>query len=85
MLLLLLVNILLVILGAGTFYTVLLLLQALFYLMAAAGRMMGLAGRSNKLLYIAYYFVFMNLNVFRGMAYLKSHSNSGAGEKARRS
>jgi len=85
MLLLLLVNILLVILGAGTFYTVLLLLQALFYLMAAAGWMMGLAGRSNKLLYIAYYFVFMNLNVFRGMAYLKSHSNSGAWEKARRS
>lgn len=85
MLLLLLVNILLVILGAGTFYTVLLLLQALFYLMAAAGWMMGLAGRSNKLLYIAYYFVFMNLNVFRGMVYLKSHSNSGAWEKARRS
>ena len=85
MLLLLLVNILLVILGAGTFYTVLLLLQALFYLMAAAGWMLGLAGRSNKLLYIAYYFVFMNLNVFRGMAYLKSHSNSGAWEKARRS
>lgn len=85
MLLLLLANIFLVILGAGTFYTVLLLLQALFYLMAAAGWMMGLSGRSNKLLYIAYYFVFMNLNVFRGMAYLKSHSNSGAWEKARRS
>ena len=85
MLLLLLVNILLVILGAGTFYTVLLLLQALFYLMAVAGWIMGRSGRSNKLLYIAYYFVFMNLNVFRGMAYLKSHSNSGAWEKARRS
>ncbi len=85
MLLLLLVNIILVILGAGTFYTVMLLLQALFYLMAAAGWLLGRSGHSNKLLYIAYYFVFMNLNVFRGMAYLKSHSNSGAWEKARRS
>jgi hypothetical protein len=27
----------------------------------------------------------MNLNVFRGMAYLKSHKNSGAWEKAKRS
>ena len=85
MLLLLLVNIIMVILGAGTFYTVTLLLQALFYLLAVAGWMLGRSGRSNKLLYIAYYFVFMNLNVFRGMAYLKSHSNSGAWEKARRS
>ena len=85
MLLLLLVNIIMVILCAGTFYTVTLLLQALFYLLAVAGWMLGRSGRSNKLLYIAYYFVFMNLNVFRGMAYLKSHSNSGAWEKARRS
>ena len=85
MLLLLLVNIIMVILGAGTFYTITLLLQALFYLLAVAGWMLGRSGRSNKLLYIAYYFVFMNLNVFRGMAYLKSHSNSGAWEKARRS
>ena len=85
MLLLLLVNIIMVMLGAGTFYTVTLLLQALFYLLAVAGWMLGRSGRSNKLLYIVYYFVFMNLNVFRGMAYLKSHSNSGAWEKARRS
>ena len=85
MLLLLLVNIILVMRGAGTLYTIILVLQALFYLMAVAGWILGRSGRSNKLLYIAYYFVFMNLNVFRGMAYLKSHSNSGAWEKARRS
>ena len=85
MVLLLLINIALVILGAGTFFTVMLLLQALFYLMAAAGWLLSRSGRRNKLLYTAYYFVFMNLNVFRGMIYLKSHHTSGAWEKARRS
>ena len=85
MVLLLLVNIVLTILGAGTFYTVMLVLQTLFYLMAAAGWLLSRFGYRNKLLYTAYYFVFMNLNVFRGMIYLKNHGNSGAWEKARRS
>ena len=85
MVLLLLINIALVILGAGTFFTVMLILQAIFYLMAFGGWFMSRSGRRNKLLYTAYYFVFMNLNVFRGMVYLKSHSKSGAWEKARRS
>ena len=85
MVLLLLINIALVVLGAGKFFTIILLLQALFYLMAAAGWLLSRTGRRNKLLYTAYYFVFMNLNVFRGMAYLKSHHTSGAWEKARRS
>ena len=85
MVLLLLINIALVILGAGTRFTIMLLLQALFYLMAAAGWLLSRSGRRNKLLYTAYYFVFMNLNVFRGMIYLKSHHTSGAWEKARRS
>ena len=85
MVLLLLINIALVVLGAGKFFTIILLLQALFYLMAAAGWLLSRTGRRNKLLYTAYYFVFMNFNVFRGMAYLKSHHTSGAWEKARRS
>ena len=82
---LLIVNILLVALGAGTFYTVALLLQVAFYLMAFAGWWLDRQGRKNKLLYTAYYFVFMNLNVFRGMAYLRTHGKSGAWEKAKRS
>ena len=85
MVLLLLVNIALVVLGADIIFTVTLLFQALFYLMAAAGWLLSRSGRRNKLLYTAYYFVFMNLNVFRGMVYLKSHHTSGAWEKARRS
>ena len=85
MVLLLLVNIALVMMGAGTFYSIMLTLQLLFYLMAFAGWLQNHYGHKNKLLYTAYYFVFMNLNVFRGMAYLRSHGKSGAWEKAKRS
>ena len=85
MVLLLLVNIALVAIGAGNFYTVMLIGQALFYLAAILGWLLNRYGYKNKLLYTAYYFVFMNFNVFRGMAYLKSHGKSGAWEKAKRS
>ena len=85
MLILLVVNIVLVAMGAGTLYTVLLALQAAFYFAALSGWWLSLHGHKNKLLYTAYYFIFMNINVFRGMAYLRSHSNSGAWEKAKRS
>ena len=85
MILLLIVNAVLVALGAGTFFTVVLILQLLFYLAALLGYILSERGHRNKLLYTAYYFLFMNLNVFRGMAYLRSHRNSGAWEKAKRS
>ena len=85
MVLLLFVNIALVVMGSSIFYTVMLILQGLFYLMAVGGWLMNRYGYKNKLLYTAYYFVFMNFNVFRGMAYLKSHGKSGAWEKAKRS
>ena len=85
LIILLIVNGLLVLLDAGAFYTVMLVLQLLFYLMAFAGWWLDRQGHKNKLLYTAYYFVFMNINVFRGMAYLRTHGKSGAWEKARRS
>ena len=85
MVLLLLVNMALVAIGTSIFYTVMLILQLLFYLAALFGWLLNRYGHKNKLLYTAYYFVFMNFNVFRGMAYLKSHGKSGAWEKAKRS
>ena len=85
MVLLILANILLVICQAGALYTVLLILQALFYLAALSGWMLNRHGIKNKLLYTAYYFIFMNINVFRGMRYLSTHHQSGAWEKAKRS
>ncbi len=77
-------NIIIVALGGCMIYTVILALQALFWLAALAGWLMARSGKKNKLLYIPYYFVFMNVNVFRGMAYLRSHKSNGAWEKAKR-
>ena len=77
-------NVLLVLMNGGTVYTVIWLLQILFYLAASMGWWMASIGRKNKLLYVPYYFLFMNLNVFLGIRYLMTHSSSGTWEKARR-
>lgn len=82
---LLILNIILTIFRAGICYDILMVLQILFYLMAFCGWLSNKHGHKNKLLYTAYYFIFMNINVFRGMVYLKNHKTSGAWEKVRRS
>ncbi len=78
-------NVALVMMKAGTVYTVVWILQLLFYLAALGGYMLEQHGRKNKLLYVPYYFLFMNINVFRGMHYLRTHQGGGAWEKAKRS
>lgn len=85
MIILFAVNIILVLMGAGLFYSIFLTLQLLFYLIALIGWISSRYGHKNKILYTIYYFVFMNINVFRGMAYLRTHGKSGAWEKAKRS
>ena len=85
MIILLIVNGLLSIMGAGLFYDIILILQILFYTMALIGWLSSRYGHKNKILYTIYYFVFMNINVFRGMAYLRTHGKNGAWEKAKRS
>ena len=77
-------NVALVIMKAGPVYNVSGALQLLFYLAALISWFMERQGRKNKLLYVPYYFLFMNLNVFKGMKYLCSHQSSGAWEKAKR-
>lgn len=67
-----------------TLYAVVLALQAAFYLAALAGWLLERRGRRSRLLFIPYYFLFMNLNVFRGAYYLATHRGGGAWEKARR-
>ncbi len=74
----------LVMMKAGTVYTVAWMLQVLFYLAAAAGYILDAIGHKSKLLYVPYYFLFMNLNVFRGIRYLYTHRHGGTWEKARR-
>jgi cellulose synthase/poly-beta-1,6-N-acetylglucosamine synthase-like glycosyltransferase len=85
MIILLVINILLSVMRSGLFFDVMLVAQVLFYLAAFFGWLLARHGIKNKLLYTAYYFMFMNLNVFRGMRYLCSHNHSGAWEKAKRS
>lgn len=83
--LLLLINIALTAIGAEPFYTIALFLQFLFYTIALIGWCGERYGFKNKLFFTIYYFVFMNINVFRGMAYLRTHGKSGTWEKAKRS
>ena len=84
LLLLIPLNVLLVFLKAGNIYTWIWVLQLVFYLAVYLGYLLEQYGRRNKLLYVPYYFLFMNLNVFRGMTYLRTHKSSGAWEKAKR-
>lgn len=77
-------NIALLCLNAGTIYQVFALLQALFYIATLIGWLMAKAGRKSKFFYVPYYFMFMNMNVFYGIGYLRSHRTSGTWEKAKR-
>ena len=77
-------NIALFALNAGIIYTVIGILQLTFYAAAALGWLQTKTGRHGGLLYVPYYFLFMNVNVFRGISYLRSHSTSGTWEKAKR-
>ena len=77
-------NIILVARQAGQIYTVILLLQAAFYTSAFGGWLMARHGYKSKLLYVPYYFLFMNFNVFSGISYLRTHKSSGTWEKAKR-
>jgi len=85
LLLLIPLNVWLVMLKGGTIYTVIWLLQILFYLMAFAGWRLERSGKKCSLLYAPYYFLFMNINVFRGIHYLRTHQGGGTWEKAKRS
>lgn len=84
LLLLIPLNVVLVLLKGGNIYTWIWILQLLFYLAAFLGWFLEKNGKKNMILYVPYYFLFMNLNVFQGFSYLRSHRSSGAWEKAKR-
>jgi len=77
-------NIILILQNAGWVYTVIGILQALFYLATLIGWLQARSGRKSRLFYVPYYFMFMNINVFRGISYLSTHHQSGTWEKAKR-
>ncbi len=59
--------------------------QALFYLLAYVGKILQDKRVSNKLLFVPYYFLFMNYNVIKGFGYLyKKRRGDGTWERAAR-
>ena len=77
-------NVALVMMKGGTIYTIAWVLQIAFYLAAFWGYLLAQRGKKHKLTYIPYYFMFMNMNVFRGIHYLRTHQGGGTWEKAKR-
>jgi cellulose synthase/poly-beta-1,6-N-acetylglucosamine synthase-like glycosyltransferase len=72
--LVLLLNIYLVIKGAGIVYTVLLIAQLLFYGAALFGWILSIRNIKAKMLYAPYYFVFLNVSLYLGfIRYLKGN------------
>jgi cellulose synthase/poly-beta-1,6-N-acetylglucosamine synthase-like glycosyltransferase len=67
------------------FFQLTALLQVLFYLAAWLGSYLAHRAIKNKLLFIPYYFLFMNLNPFKGAVYLCRFNGNAAWEKAKRS
>ncbi len=65
-------------------FSVIFVLQCVFYLCAVLGYLMRNNPNSTKLFYIPYYFLFMNINVVRGIYYLFSRSFIGGWEKSQR-
>lgn len=65
-------------------YAWLLIPHILFYLMGWSGYQLDKKNIKNKLLYIPYYFLFMNVNVIKGFFFLRKNRGNGAWEKAKR-
>lgn len=83
--LLLPLNIALVALKATSgLYLTLLILQVLFYILGIWGHQLATRNIKNKLLFVPYYFLFMNVNVIKGVHYLYKKKGVGSWEKAKR-
>lgn len=82
--LLLPLNLLILCLYPSPLYAILLGLQILFYILGAVGAAQQKKNIKNKILFIPYYFLFMNLNVIKGFSYLRKKGGKGTWEKAQR-
>ncbi|HEY0679688.1 MAG TPA: glycosyltransferase family 2 protein [Chitinophagaceae bacterium] len=82
--LLLITNIIIVLMGGSWFYSLFLGLQAFFYLLAVTGWFYANRNIKLKLLYIPYYFLFMNISVFMGFARFLQKRQTVLWEKAAR-
>lgn len=67
------------------FFQIILLLQILFYFLGLCGNILANREIKNKLIFIPYYFLFMNISVFQGFNYLlQKRKGDGTWEKAKR-
>jgi len=82
--LLLPLNIVLLWSDRAVLYGVILFLQMLFYSLAFGGWRMSQRKLKNKILFVPYYFLFMNINVFQGVRYLIHNRGIGTWEKSKR-
>ena len=65
-------------------YIAIFVLQLLFYTAGHVGKLLEQRKIRFKILFIPYYFIFMNICVFKGVAYLRKKRNDGAWERAKR-
>lgn len=77
-------NFFLVFPGSSNFYALILILQCLFYVMAIAGWILARREIKLKVLYLPFYFLFMNLSVFLGLWRFLKNKQSVLWEKASR-
>ena len=77
-------NLILVIAQGASLYKIIIILQIIFYVLACLGAIMAKKQIKIKILFIPYYFMFMNLNVLKALFYLKKHKGKGTWEKAKR-
>lgn len=78
-------NILIVLADDSRIYIILLILQSIFYLVAFLGLLYEDKKVRFKYFFIPHYFIFMNINVIRGIIYLiKKRKGDGTWERARR-
>jgi cellulose synthase/poly-beta-1,6-N-acetylglucosamine synthase-like glycosyltransferase len=81
---LLISNMFLVLMSQGLFYFVFLFLQFIFYSLAVVGWINASRNIKIKILYVPYYFLFMNISVFLGFARFLGKKQSVLWEKAAR-
>ena len=80
------INLVVICMHPTPFYITFFIIQCLFYLMGLRGKQLADKQIRNKLLFIPYYFLFMNLNVIKGVSYLyaRRRSKLGSWEKSTR-
>ena len=77
-------NLTLALTQTSVLYDTMLILQIIFYILAWTGAIMAKKQIKIKILFIPYYFTFMNLNVLKAFSYLNKHKGKGTWEKAKR-